>query len=873
MPLSAGDRLGPYEILAAIGAGGMGEVYRARDTRLNRTVAIKISKVEFGERFEREARAAAALNHPHICQLYDVGPNYLVMEFVEGSELKGPMPLAQALPLAIQLADAMAAAHRQGITHRDLKPANVLLTKSGVKVLDFGLAKIERARGAAISDDVETVTQSPTREGTVLGTLQYMAPEQLQGKVVDGRADIFSFGCMLYEMLTGKRAFAGANAASIIAAVMERPAPSIGEIAPAALDRVLKKCLEKDPDNRWQTARDLKDELEWIAGAPAETAAAAAPARAASTRLLLIAAAVSVLIAATLGALLWRSTRPVEHPLTRLSVDLGPDALTGLNLTCAISPDGRRLVFPVRGPDGRPQLATHLLDQAEPTLLPGTEGCANPFFSPDGQWIGFYAGGQLRKISSQGGAPAMLARTVTPYGYGASWGGDGTIAASLATVGPLSLIPAAGGASSPLTKLGSSEVSHHWPQFLPGGDAVLFTASSDVSLWDNANIEAISLKTGQVKIVRRGGYYGRYLPAGYLVYVRQGVLFGVKFDPGKLEVHGAPVPILQDVAANPTTGGGQFDFSDTGTFVYVAGKSAAQAWQVNWLDGSGKMEPLLAASGAYTNPRFSPDGRKLGFANGGDIYIHDMERDTTSRLTFTGHSNVPVWAPDGKHIVFPSAGNGLFWVRSDGSANPQRLMEGQGIVVPFSLSPNGRQLAYFDISPETGYDIWTLPLDLTDPDHPRPGKPEPFLRTPADERRPRFSPDGRWIAYRSNESGGDEIYVRPFPAGSGGKWQISSGGGLNAFWSKNGHELFYETADNRIMVVDYTVNGDSFVPGKPRVWYDKQLFRTGTSNLDLAPDGKRFAVFALPDSAPGAKASVHVTMLENFFDELKRRIP
>ena len=373
--------------------------------------------------------------------------------------------------------------------------------------------------------------------------------------------------------------------------------------------------------------------------------------------------------------------------------------------------------------------------------------------------------------------------------------------------------------------------------------------------------------------MQRGGYYGWNLAGGYLVYVHQGVLFGVKFDPKKLEVSGAPVPILEEVAANPITGGGQFDFSNTGTFVYAAGKSAAQAWQVDWLDGSGRMQPLLAAPGAYSLPRLSPDGRKLAFVNGGDISIHDMDRDTTSRLTFTGAANLPVWAPDGKHIIFEAASAGLFWVRSDGAGTPQRVLESPNSLLPWSFSPDGPRLAYREISPETGQDIWTLPLDLTDPDHPKLAKPVPFLRTSANESVPRFSPDGRWIAYRSDESGGNEIYVRPFPSGSGGKWQISSGGGIYGLWSSNGRELFYEAADNRIMVVDYTVDGASFVPGKPRVWSNKQLFFAGSSNLDLAPDGKRFAVFALPEAAPGAKGLVHVTFLQNFFDELRRRIP
>jgi serine/threonine-protein kinase len=351
----------------------------------------------------------------------------------------------------------------------------------------------------------------------------------------------------------------------------------------------------------------------------------------------------------------------------------------------------------------------------------------------------------------------------------------------------------------------------------------------------------------------------------------------VRFDRVRLEVRGTPTRLLEDVAANPANGGAQFDVSGaasgSGTLVYLTGKAAAQTWQVAWLESSGKMQPIITAPGAYAFPRFSPEGRKLVFVHGTDIYVHDLERDTGTRLTFTGSSSAPVWTPDGKHIAFYSGGNSISWIRSDGAGEPQRLLESQNVVFPGSFSPDGRRLAYLESSPETRFDIWTLPLDITDPDRPKPGKPEPFLRTPADETVPRFSPDGRWIVYHSNETGNNEIYVQAFPAG-GGKWQISTGGGFYAMWSNNGRELFYEAADTRIMVVDYAVEGASFVVrGKPRLWSDKPLFYNGTSNLDLAPDGKRFAVFLQPEAAPAEHGPVHVTMLQNFFDELRRRIP
>jgi serine/threonine-protein kinase len=879
--VSAQQTIAHYRIVSRLGAGGMGEVWRATDTKLGRDVALKVLPEAFAAdpdrmaRFTREAQVLASLNHPNIAAIYGVEDRALVMELVEGPTLaeriaQGAMPLDEALPVAKQIAEALDYAHERGVVHRDLKPANVKITPEGrVKVLDFGLAKALAGEPAAMSGDrvnSPTLTMGATLGGMILGTAAYMAPEQARGQSVDRRADIWAFGVVLYEMVTGRQLFGGPTVSDTLAAVLK------GELdlsaAPLEVRPVLERCLRRDARLRWRSIGDVLVTLE----EGVKPAPAAAPERRSAAGW--IAAAVLGVALLITGAFLWRATRPVDHPLTRLSVDLGPEAMTGLNTTVAISPDGRRLVFPARGADGKQLLATRLLDQTQPTLLPGTEGGFDPFFSPDSQWIGFFASGQLKKISFQGGVPVALC-TFPGNPQGGSWGEDGDIVFG-AVFRPLHHLPAAGGPPQVLDKMVYGLMGHRWPQVLPGGETVLFTATTATGTTENADIEAVSLKTGQVRVLQHGGYYGRYVPSGHLVYLHQGVLFGVGFDLARLEVRGRPTPLLEDLAANPVTGGGQFDLSGSGTLVYLAGKAAAQKQQVAWLDSSGRMQPLLRTPGVYLALALSPDGRELAFqGKGGDIYVHSLERDTTSPLTFDGNGGGPVWTPDGKHIAFGSqyGGFSLSWIRSDGSGGPLRLLENRSLMLPWSFSRDGRRLAYTQGDRESGPDIWTLPLDLSDPDHPKAGKPELFLGTPASETFPMFSPDGRWIAYRSNETGNNEIFVRPFPARSGGKWQVSVGGGLFALWSKNGSELFYETGDHRIMVMDYTSNGSSFVPGKARLWSDQQIAYQAGVNLDVAPDGKRFAVLTAPETPAGEKGTVHVTMLENFFDEVKRRIP
>ena len=896
MGIAPGTRLGSYEVLHQIGAGGMGEVYEARDTKLGRNVAIKVLPAAFVNdperlsRFQREARMLAALNHPNIAQIYGLehsdGVHFLIMELVPGETLAhrvkaGPVPVEEALKIAVQIADALEAAHEKGIVHRDLKPANVKVTPEGrVKVLDFGLAKA--FAGDAATEDLgnsPTLSRAATMQGVILGTPAYMSPEQAQGKPVDKRADIWAFGVVLYEMVSGRRPFQGDGVSETLAAVLKGE-PQWNRV-PAKVQGLLHSCLKKDPKQRLHDIADAKlllEETPWT------------PERAKSglrhSRVLWVLTALAVVAAAALWVA-WRPARPVDRPLMRFSADLGPEAVKGTNITAAISPDGTRLAFVARGAAGKEQLATRRLDQAQATVLSGTENAADPFFSPDGQWIGFFADGKMKKISVQGGAAVALCDAA--FTRGASWGEDGSIiVANFSNPGSgLWRVPAAGGTSQAITKPGEKgEVVHRWPQILPEGKAVLFTGDTVPTGHDDASIEVLSLKTGKWKVVQHGGYFGRYLPSGHLLYIHQGTLFAVVFDLDRLEVRGTPVPVLADVAGNAAFGGGQFDVAQNGTFVYLSGKSSIESWPVAWMDSTGKTQPLPAAPGQYHNPRFSPDGKRLALTVGeiarGDIQVYDWQHDTMTRLTFTQTNLLPVWTPDGKHIVFASqspGANSIRWIRADGAGEAQTLLEGKGILTPYSFSPDGQRLAFHEQGVDTGFDLWTLPLDLSDSGHSKPARPEVFLRTPFDEREPAFSPDGRWIAYSSNESGRFEVYVRPFsgaaPSGSG-KWQISTSGGLHPIWSRNGRELFYESPDARIMVAPYTAKADSFARDKPRLWSDTQILEPsggGPWDLDLAPDGKRFAVFPRLEATGEPKGSVHVTVLLNFFDELRRKLP
>ena len=882
MSLAPGTRLGPYEITAPLGAGGMGEVYKARDTRLNRIVAIKVSNEQFSERFEREAHVVASLNHSNVCTLHDVGPNYLVMEYIEGRPLRGPLPLQQALKYGAQICDALDAAHRKGITHRDLKPANILIAKSGVKLLDFGLAKI----GAVNSPPSDaTLTMALTGKNEIVGTLYYMSPEQLQsqatGQEIDARSDIFSFGLVLFEMLTGKRAFDGSSPATVIAAIMERPAPSIGQVGPPALDRVLKRCLEKDPENRWQHARDLKTELEWIAQAPSE--ASGVPTAGGRREMLpWIAVAVLALVAAGATWIAYRSTRPEElKPLVRLEEDLGQDvylnALGGSDII--LSPDGTRIAYLSQN-----HLFTRRLDQASAAELVITPGATSPFFSPDGQWIGFVAGGKLRKISVEGGAEIALCDAAASY-TGADWGEDGNIIASLRVSGGLSQVSSAGGVPIAVTQLEGEERTHRWPQILPGGKTVLFTAENSTVGFDDAKIEAVTLADHHRKTVQRGGTYGRYVPApggkGYLTYVSRGTLFAVPFDPVKLEASRSPVPVLQQVSYSAMFGSAKLSFSRTGTLMYRSREIDASRVIIQWLGADGKTQPLVDKPGLFVNPHFSPDGERLAVANDdarSGIWIYDIQRDTLSPLSGEKNGSHPVWTPDGRYIVYQSA-DGMSFARSDGGSRPEVLNESKEFQYPSAFSPDGRILAFYQSGPR-GFELWILPVEH-EGEKLKAGKPEIFQGTIFGgtifgNRGASFSPDGRWLAYSSNESGSSQVYVRAFPD-KGGQWQVSTNGGTAPIFCRNGKELLYfDIPDDRIMVVRYALKGDTFVAEKPQVWSAQSVALTLAgavgAQYDVAPDGKRIAVASYAGGSTPRDAG-HVIFLENFIDELQRKVP
>ena len=893
MAIVPGRRLGPYEILSAIGAGGMGEVYRARDTRLDRIVAIKVlpahlaDRAELRERFDREAKTIASLNHPHICTLYDTGHqdgiDFLVMEYLEGETLaqrllKGSLPIQQVLQYAIEISDALDKAHRKGITHRDLKPGNIMLTKSGTKLLDFGLAKL--TQGAAPSNaqlsDLPTEKDPLTAQGTLLGTLQYMSPEQVEGKEVDARTDIFAFGAVVYEMATGKRAFEGKTQASVIGAIMSsEPAPmsSLQPMTPPSLDRVVKICLAKEPDDRWHAAKDLCDELKWIAGGSSQAVPTPIEQlngmRVLGRRQLIIGVGALLLAALVTGLAVWHLKSLPQAPVTRTAINLPPgQQLAGLDIgpAVAVSPDGTRLAYVARQGETQ-QIYLRAMDSLESKPIPGTEEGVNPFFSPDGHWIGFFADGKLRKVSVSGGGVSDISDAVIPRG--ASWGSQGTIVFGTLYIRYLQQVSESGSAPRPLTHSEKGEIGHGWPDYLPGGKAVVFATGVNGLGFQSANVAAQSVGTSEHRNLVQGGTNPRYAPSGHLIYALGGNLVAVPFDPQRLEVSGAAVPVIEGVLQSPINGDAQYSFSATGSLVYVTGSSQSGQSKFVWVNRNGAEQALAAPAHNYEFPRLSPDGRRIAVTvveQETQLWQYDLSRETLTRLTFEGKSNVnPAWTPDGKRIAFLSSKDGasnIFWQLADGSGGLERLTTSEYVHIPSSWSRDGQLLAFIENNPTTGQDIWVLRLSDR--------KAQPFLQTPFNESVPRFSPDARWLAYVSNESGRFEVYVQPYP-GPGGKWQISTEGGMEPVCNPNGRELFFRNGD-KMMAVDIATQ-PSFVAGKPKVLFAGPYLPTPltTPNYDVSPDGQRFLM--LKSSEQGQATPMQINVVLNWFEELKQKVP
>jgi len=809
MALSLGARLGPYEILSALGAGGMGEVYRARDTRLKRDVAIKVlpdslaCDVDRLSRFEREAEILASLNHPHIAAIYGVEDapadaglhvHALVMELVEGETLaerlhRGPLPLTGALRIAAQMAEALEAAHERGVVHRDLKPANVKITPDeSVKVLDFGLAKAMEGEPAAANISASpTLSIMATQAGMILGTAAYMSPEQARGFPADQRSDIFSFGCVLYEMLTGHQAFQGETASDVLASVLARE-PDLNALPPnlnPRLPELLKRCLEKNPKKRWQAVGDLRAEIETIATAPhaAATTAVATRQEPRWRRLTFVGVPALVAGAVIAGGVVWFATRPVAARVTRTAItNTGTAALTISNVEpdLAITPDGTQVVYVG---NGGTQLFVRALDALEPVAIASGQ-LRGPFVSPDGQWVGFFDNSFLRKVAITGGPPITLA-SIDAGSRGATWAPDGTII--FATANPatgLQRVSAAGGGTpETLTRPDGAqgEADHLWPELLPGGGAVLFTITSRMGAVDSAQVAVLDLRTGTQKVLLRGGSRGHYVTSGHLVYGAAGTLRAILFDPNRIETGGTAVPVLPRLAIT-NTGAGNFAMAADGTLVYVdaPGSLGTNARTLVWVDRTGKEETVAAPPRAYEHPRLSPDGTRVALSSSDqeyDVWILDLARTTLTRLTLDpGQDWFPMWTPDGRRISFSSIrGSGpgrpnLWWMAADGTGTAERLTTSTNAQFVSGITPDGTAAVYNEATPGMGRDLLQVALDGMH-------RVTPLVQTKFDERNGIVSPDGRWLAYESNSSGPFEIYVRPFPNVSGGQWQVSTAGG------------------------------------------------------------------------------------------------
>ena len=879
MALSAGTRLGPYEILDAIGAGGMGEVYRARDSRLGRDVALKVLPEAFARdpdrmvRFEREAKVLAALNHPNIASLYGLeesnGARALVMELVEGPTLsariqQGSLPLAEALPVAKQIAEGLEYAHERSIIHRDLKPSNVKLTPEGqVKILDFGLAKA--LEGESTEEELRnspTLSAAATRAGVLLGTAAYMSPEQARCKRVDRRTDIWAFGCVLYEMLSGLLAFGGETTSDILACVIraEPDWSSLPASVPSRLRELLRRCFQKDPKQRLQAIGEARVTIEELLAGSPDVTAFTAPTDAhlkLRERLAWSTAVALLAIAALLLAIGYFSSMP--KPAQPVVSQIGAPENTKFVLAGmsagppVVSPDGNWLAFAARGADGRQVLWLRSLDGITEQPLAGTEGATFPFWSSDSRSLAFFANGKLNRIDASGGPLLALCDAVS--GRGGSWGPDGTILFALLS-GPIFRVPASGGTPQPITKLTGSlnQFSHRWPQFLPDGKHFLFLGQATSS--GDSTMYAGSLDSGEPKVLLRNESNAIYAPPGYLLFLRQETLLAQPFDANKLQLTGEAAPLAGHGGVDSNMAKGNFSVSENGILVYANG-SMSEA-RLLWFDRSGKQLAETAGVDLYGFPRISPDGRKLvvsklSAASSSGIWIFDLNHNTSSRLTFfAGKDAMPVWSPDDKFIAFASnqgANRHIYQQAANGSGTATPLVAAQGDEILPSWSSDGRYLVFQSHSSQgnSPWEIWAAPLFGDRKTFPVAQNPH-FLQGDA-----ALSPDGKWLAYDTDETGRLEVYLMPFLHG-GGKWQLSTSGGGCSRWRADGKELFYMSLDNKLMSVEISEQASSVVIGKVQPLFQANpVPRAPECMYDVTPDGQKFVVVTLalePGSQP-----------------------
>ena len=887
MPLGAGVRLGPYEITSPLGAGGMGEVYRARDTRLDRTVAIKVlpahlaASPERRQRFEREARAISALTHPHICVLHDVGRHdgidFLVMEYLEGETLtdrlkRGALPLEQVLRYGVEIAGALDQAHRHGIVHRDLKPGNVMLTKSGAKLLDFGLAKL-RAPDTPVSAASElsalpTGDKPLTAEGSIVGTFQYMAPEQLEGKEPDARTDIFAFGAVLHEMATGQRAFKGKSQASLIAAILASEPPPISRLqplTPPALDRVVATCLAKDPDERWQSAHDLLKEMTWVRDGGSTAAAPVVAQRVRPERIAWAAAAMAAGLTG-LSVSLWRDANR-EPPRTLQSSLLPPAKVTFnfLDGPAVLSPDGRRVAFVAHGADGRNLVWVRPLNGPTAQSLAGTERATYPFWSADSRSLGFFADGKLKRIDASGGPPQVVCDA--PSGRGGAWNRDGVIVFSGRPGIGLSRVSASGDVPTVATELDASrdETSHRWPFFLPDGRHFLYTALAAVTPTpaDAIFVGALGSNERQrlVDVVRSNAIYA---PPGYLLFAREGALVAQPFDAKQRQFTGDAVVVADQVQTFSPVASAAFSTSENGMLAYQAG-AGGEPSQLVWLDRAGRQTETGLAPGPIDSPRLSHDGRRVAYhvedrQERGDIWIYDLARRVSNRFTFDPANDFdPVWSPDDTRLVFSSnrRDRGDLYLKAASGAGADELLFASGKrKIATDWSRDGRHVLFSEFDPTTRQDLWSLSM----PD----GKATVVLQTEFFESGGALSPDGRWMAYHSDEAGRQEVYVQPFP-GPGPKWRISREGGTWARWRGDGKELFFIADDRKLMVVEVTA-GSTFGAGDPNPLFATRCKRSFSREYDVTSDGQRFLV----NNTLAEESAASITLVQNWHAELKR---